>query len=84
MMRALMLKSKSLAEVVKQGVVLALVILSVISIVQIEALKIFSILLGLVVINNSWVVASRAIAKRKVMTPFERSRVFLHFPEKYY
>lgn len=83
-MRALMLKNKWLSEMVKQGVVLAIVIYSVMTI-DIGALRLFSIILGLVVVNNSWVVASRAIAKRKVFSPFERLRLFLHFPDnKYY
>ncbi len=82
LMRRLMLKSGLLAEVLKQVGVLALVLWCLTS-NDIQPLRFFAIMLGLVVLNNTYVVVSRAIAKRKVITPIEKLRRILHLPDKY-
>ncbi len=81
-MRWVMLKSRVLAEVFKHGGVLAFCIYLV-TVNDINSLRLATLILGLAVINNTFIVVSRAITKRKVVTPFERLRRILHFPDKY-
>ena len=81
-MRGLMLKNRLLAEVIKQSAVLAIVIFGLIF-NQVVGLRQLSILLGLVVINNLWVVISRAVTKRKVLGPSKILQKTLHIPDKY-
>ncbi len=81
-MRRLMLKNRLLAEVIKQGAVLAVVIFGIVF-NQVIGLRQLSILLGLVVINNSWIVISRAVTKRKVLGPSRMLQRALHIPNKY-
>jgi len=82
-MRWLMLKNRALAEVVKQCGVLTIVILAVVVWNDVATLKYLAIVLGLVVLNNTYIVVSRAITKRKGITPFEKLRGLIHFPKKY-
>lgn len=82
MMRWLMLKSRILSEVVKQGGVLAILVWMIAE-KSLHSLRLASLLLGLVVLNNSFVIVSRAIAKRRVTTPFERLRMLLRVPKKF-
>jgi len=81
-MRALMLRSRILAEIVKQGFVLALVVYLIMS-GDIETLRLAGILFGLVVVNNTYVVVSRAITKRRTITPFKKLSNLLRIPDKY-
>lgn len=78
-MRRLMLKNRALAEVVKQVFVTAIVIYYVVA-NHTEPLKFLSIMFGLVVLNNSYIYLSRKITKRKVVSPLERLRQFIHLP----
>jgi len=82
LMRVLMLKSRVLAEVVKQGVVLAVVIYLVVN-NDIVILRLACIMLGLVVMNNTYVVVSRAITKRRTVAPFKKLINLLRIPDKY-
>jgi len=82
LMRVLMVKSRVLAEVVKQGVVLAVVIYLVVN-NDIVILRLACIMLGLVVTNNTYVVLSRTIAKRKGKAPFMMLVDLLRIPKKY-
>ena len=79
-MRGLMLKSRNLAELVKQGGVLIIVALLVM-LIEIEALRLIGILLGIVVLNNSFVIVSRAIVGYQLQTPFAAMEKALHIPE---
>ena len=81
-MRKLMLKSSVLAEVFKHGFVLIVVIWAVLS-GELATMRVMALILCLVVANNTFVVVSRAITKRKVITPIEKLRRFLHMPDKY-
>lgn len=81
-MRKLMLRSGLLAEVVKHGGILALVGWFVVS-GNLMSLRYAMVMLGLVVANNAFVVVSRAITKRKVVSPSKRLISLLHVPEKY-
>ena len=74
-----MLKNRALAEVVKQVFVTAIVIYYVVA-NHTEPLKFLSIMFGLVVLNNSYIYLSRKITKRKVVSPLERLRQFIHLP----
>jgi len=67
-MRVLMLKSKWLAEVVKQGGVLAIVIVLFLD-NEIYSMRLVGLVLGLVVLNNAYVIISRAVMRRKVISP---------------
>lgn len=80
-MRWLMLKNKVLAEVLKQGVILALVIYCLVS-NDMEVLRLFVIMLGIVVLNNSYVLISRATTKRKIISPLKQLCGLLHLPNK--
>lgn len=82
LMRRLMLKNKWLAEVVKQLLILAIVSYLLYKI-DLDMLHFMAICLGLVVLNNTVVISSRAILKRKVRTPIKMITKFLHIPEKY-
>ena len=81
-MRWLMLKSKVWAEVFKQSLVMVC-ITALLLLGDIESLKIAVIMFGLVVLNNTVVVVSRAIAKRKVIAPTKWLITLLHLPERY-
>lgn len=80
-MRKIMLKNHMFAEVIKQVGVLGLVIYFL-SIKDILTLRYFALILGLVVLNNSYVLISRAITKRKVVSPAENLRILFHIPNK--
>jgi len=67
-MRWLMLKSKCSAEIVKQGGVLGLVIVFFLN-NEILAMRLMGIMLGLVVLNNTYIITIRAIMRRKVISP---------------
>jgi len=79
-MRFLMLRSRVLAEILKHGVVLIIVISGIV-LNEIESLRIVSIMLGLVVINNSWIVISRGVTGRKVISPLRKLQKVLHIPD---
>jgi len=83
-MRMLMLKNKALAEVVKHSIGLAIVVALVVRFNDIQTLRLIAILFGLVVINNLWLLASRAITKRKVSSPLKILFKSIKLPEKYY
>lgn len=80
-MRRLMLKNRVLAEVFKHGFTFAICIWLVIT-NEMDTIRLLALALGLVVLNNAFVVVSRAITKRKVATPAERLRRALHMREK--
>jgi len=81
-MRKLMLKNRVLAEVLKQGFVLAVCVFLIIM-NDIASIRFTVSLLGLVVLNNTFVIVSRAITKRRVIAPLEKIRKTLQVPEKY-
>lgn len=82
LMRGLMLKNRWLAEGAKLSFVLILVaILFVVNDIKTMRLAVF--LFGLVVLNNTYVGVSRAIAKREVITPAKKLKKLLHIPDKY-
>lgn len=81
-MRSLMLKNFKLAEAIKQTGCLALVLYCLMA-DKMGVLKIILITLGLVVLNNAYLLISRAITKRKVQSPTESLRKILHIPSKY-
>lgn len=79
-MRRLMLKSKWLAEIVKQGGVLAIVIVLFIHI-DIYSMRLVGLLLGIVVLNNAYIIISRAIMRRKVISPTKALQKKYHIPD---
>ena len=81
-MRWLMLKNKALAEIFKHGIILAIVIYLVIS-PDINVLRFLIIMLGIVVLNNSYILISRAITKRKTTGPFKYLCRLLHVPGRF-
>jgi len=83
-MRMLMLKSKVLAEVMKHGICLVIVIALVARFNDIQTLRLVALLLGLVVVNNLWILVSRAITKRKVASPMKMFFKVVKMPEKYH
>ncbi len=82
LMRYLMLKSSVMAAIVKHALIIGLVVWYV-AIQDIMALRIVAVALGIVVVNNSVVFVSRAVTKRKVVTPIGATRTLLHVPDKY-
>lgn len=78
--RRLMLKSKVLALVAKQGVILAIIIYCLV-VNDMETLRYFVIIFGIVVLNNSYVLISRAIVKHKTTPPFKQLCKLLHIPD---
>lgn len=82
-MRKLMLKNKTLAEVVKHIGILIIVIALVVKFNDIQTLRLVAILFGLVVINNLWILVSRAITKRKVASPLKMLFKVVKIPDKY-
>ncbi len=80
--RSLMLKSKVLAEVVKHGVCFICVVYSV-ALSSLSLLTFLSLTLGLTVLNNTFVVVSRAITKRKIISPIMKLMTLLRLPKKY-
>lgn len=82
-MRWLMLKSKVVAEVLKQGFVIGAVSLILVQDDALFWLRYVAVMLGLVVLNNTYVFVSRAITKRKVISPLKALEEFLHIPDKY-
>jgi len=81
-MRRLMLKNRWLAEVSKQVIILAMCVFLVIT-NGIASIRLLALLLGLVVLNNTFIVVSRAITKRKVISPAKRLLGLLRIPDKY-
>ena len=81
-MRWLMLKNKALSEVFKQGFILGFVVWWLLG-NQLETLRLATIMFGLVVLNNSYIVVSRAIVKRETVTPLKKIRMLFHVPDKY-
>lgn len=81
-MKWLMRKNGTLAEVVKQFGILALVLWCSLE-GDLFSLRFLSLGLGLVVLNNTTIVVSRAITKRKVRSPIKLLTGCLHIPEKY-
>jgi len=81
-MRWVMLKSRVLAEVFKHGFVLGLVIWWLLG-NQLETLRFATIMFGMVVLNNTYILVSRAVTKWKVVSPTKRLIAFLHLPSKY-
>ena len=81
-MRWLMLKSRTLAEICKQGFVFGIVAYFVYN-YELVSLRYALIMFSLVVLNNSYVFLSRALLKRKVETPFHRLIAFLHIPDRF-
>lgn len=77
-MRRLMLKNRVLAEVVKQ---LGAVAIIIIYRNDIQAIKFMCIMLTLVVANNSFIVISRYITKRKVQSPLAALQNVIPYPE---
>lgn len=81
-MRKLMLKRQWLAEAIKHVVALGIVAWLVLA-HDLATMRLLATMLGLVVLNNTFIVVSRAITKRKVATPIARLIAFLRVPEKY-
>lgn len=81
-MRRLMLKSPQSAQVMKHGILLAVVAL-LIAYREIEALRLLTILLGLVVLNNVVIWVSRKITGRKLAAPIAVLMRWLHIRERY-
>ena len=79
-MRFIMLKNKWLAGGLKQGMILALVIACLIM-GEIISLRTMGILFGLVVLNNTYVILSRAITHREVISPVRKLQNILHLPD---
>jgi len=78
-MRILMRRNKILAEVLKQVVVLTIVVWNIVE-GRVEGLIFLGIMLGLVVVNNSWIIMSRAVIRRKVISPIRELQSVLHLP----
>lgn len=81
-MRWLMLKNKVLAEVLKQGFVLGFIVWCLFG-HELSTLRMATVMLGLVVLNNTYVLVSRVITKRAVASPIKSLRMLLHIPDKY-
>jgi len=81
-MRWLMLKNQWLSDAVKQVVVIGVVVVLVLA-RDLFALRIVSVMLGLVVLNNTTTVVSRAVIKREVPSPIKRLRLLLHLPDNF-
>ena len=81
-MRRLILKNRTLAEAVKHTLIPLVATLGIIT-DNMAALRLIGIVLGLVVLNNSWIVISRAITKRKVISPLRKLQSIIHIPDKY-
>ena len=79
-MRSIMLKNKWLAEILKQGMILGLVIGCLIR-GEIITLRIIGIMLGLVVLNNTYMILSCAITHRKIIGPVRKLQNILHLPD---
>lgn len=79
-MRWLMRKNKALAEIFKQVGVLSVVIYLIFSDSP-ETIRLLAIMLGIVVLNNTYIYVSRAITKRKVITPISKLFTFLRIPK---
>jgi len=79
-MRLLMLKNKWLAEGLKQGMILGLVIGCFIM-GEIISLRMMGIVLGLVVLNNTYIILSRAITHRRIIGPVKKLQNLLHLPD---
>lgn len=80
-MRWLMLKNKWLAEIFKQVGVLAIVVFLFLN-NEIWSMRVVGIMLGLVVLNNTYVIVSRAIMRKKVISPVKALQRFCHIPER--
>ncbi len=81
-MRWLMLKSRTLAEIVKQGFVASLVSYWLVS-SNVVSLRIAGIALGLVVLNNLYIVVARALTKKKIASPTKLMMDILHLSEAF-
>ena len=81
LMRRLMLKSRLWSEIVKHCVI-PIAIGVCIFYRDLFTLKCFFIILSLVVINNSYIIASRHITKRKIRSPFLMFIKRIHLPDK--
>lgn len=81
-MRRLMLKNGVLAEVFKQGGIIGLAIWSVTA-HDYRVITLIAIMLSFVVLNNTTVLVTRAVTKKKITSPTVRMRNILHLPEKY-
>jgi hypothetical protein len=81
-MRRLMLKNRMLAEIVKQVAIVGIVIYLLWE-NNLFGLRLSAIAFGLVVLNNSTLVISRAVTKRKVISPIKRLVALLHMREKF-
>ena len=79
--RKIMLKSPLLMEILKQVIVTSMVIVLVYA-QDIFSLKIIAIALSVVVANNSFIVISRHITKRKIISPAKKLQQIFHTPEK--
>ncbi len=82
-MRLMMLKNRFLAEFVKHVGLLGLVIWLILN-EHTETLRLLVIMFSLVVLNNAYIVISRAIAKRKLISPFKALTSFLHIPKSWH
>lgn len=81
-LRWLMLRNKWLAETVKQGVVLAVVVALLLA-NDIVTMRLAAILLGFVVLNNTYVIVSRAVTRRKVRSPLRLLQEAFHMPDAF-
>jgi hypothetical protein len=81
-MRRLMLKNRVLAEVVKQAAIIGIVIYFLWK-CDLTGLRLMTIAFGIVVLNNAFIVISRAVTKRKVISPIKRLVALLHMREKF-
>lgn len=82
LMRWLMLRNRKFAEAFKHIAMLILVVCCILFGLS-QSIKLLVIMFGLVVLNNSFIVVSRAVTKRRVITPADKLRRILHIPEKY-
>ena len=81
-MRKIMVKSPLKASLIKHTAVLFIVIYLIICSDWLM-LRVIGSILGLVVLNNSYIVIRRAIAKRKTTTPMKLLLHKLHIPKKF-
>lgn len=79
LMRILMLKNRFISEVVKQIGVLSLVIW-LFNLKDINSIRFVAICFAIVVMNNSFIVISRSICKRKVISPMGKLQSMYHIP----
>jgi len=81
-MRWVMRRNRKLAEVIKQVVLLGMVAICLFY-RDSATLTQLAILLGFVVLNNSYTVIAQAITKRQQASPLERLILLLHVPRKF-